>query len=232
MGDVFDADQRDLLEIPPERWSRLDVPAGWEPVAEMCLILRESLPDRVRDSVEAIRAEVPLYRHATVPAEDLAASIERNLEVLLLGIAERRGPTPEEIEVRSALGNRRAHQDFPVDALLQAYHVGYRDLWRRFLKYAEDHEVSHLLLDAATTMWEWTHRVTDGIGRAHAETTQLLAVRATSTRHRFLELLLGHGFRGGRCVGALATTPAGSFAPPSCASWPPAARSSRASRPN
>lgn len=190
MGDVFDADQRDLLPIPPERWSRMHVPDGWEPVAEMCHILREGLADRVRDSVEAIRTEVPLYERSSVPPEDLTASIERNLEVLLLGIAERRGPTPEEIEVRSALGSRRAHQDFPVDALLQAYHVGYRDLWRRFLKYAEDHDVSHLLLNAATTMWEWTHRVTDGIGRAHAETTQLLAVRATSTRHRFLELLL------------------------------------------
>lgn len=190
MGDVFAADQRDLLELPAERWSQLDVPDGWEPVAEMCHELREGLADRVRDSVEAIRTEVPLYQRSAVPPEDLAASIERNLEVLLLGIAERRGPTEDEIEVRSALGSRRAHQDFPVDALLQAYHVGYRDLWRRFLKYAENHDVSHLLLDAATTMWEWTHRVTDGIGRAHAETTQLLAVRATSTRHRFLELLL------------------------------------------
>lgn len=190
MGDVFDADVRDLLELPGERWSRLDVPHGWEPVAEMCRALRGDLAARVRDSVEAIRAEVPLYRHSAVPPEDLATSIERNLEVLLLGIAERRGPTPDEIAARSALGSRRANQGFPVDALLQAYHVGYRDLWRRFLKYAEDHDVSHLLLDAATTMWEWTHRVTDGIGRTHAETTQLLAVRATSTRHRFLELLL------------------------------------------
>lgn len=190
MADAPDADQRDLARLPEDRWAELSVPDGWEPVAEICRSIRADLPTSVRDTVDAIRSEVHLYRRSAVPRDDLAESVERNLEMLLLGIAERRAPTAEEIEVRSALGNRRAHQGFPVDALLQAFHVGYRDLWRRFLKNADDHDVSDLLLGAATTMWEWTHRVTDGIGRAHAQTTQLLAVRAASTRHRFLELLL------------------------------------------
>ncbi len=187
-----DADQRDLTRLPDDRWSRLTVPDGWEPIADICRAVHEDLPGSVSDTVDAIRSEVPLYRRSAVPRDDLVESVERNLEMLLLGIAEHRGPTAEEIEVRSALGNRRAHQGFPVDALLQAFHVGYRDLWRRFLKQAEGRreDLSPLLLRAATTMWEWTHRVTDGIGRAHAETTQLLAVRATSTRHRFLEVLL------------------------------------------
>lgn len=190
MVELLEADQRDLVALPPDRWDRLQVPPGWGPVAEMCRAIRADLTARVGDTVDAIRGEVALYRLSSVPREDLERSVERNLEMLLLGIAERRGPTPDEIEVRSALGNRRAHQGFPVEALLQAYHVGYRDLWRRFLKYAADHDVSDLLLDAATTMWEWTHRVTDAIGRAHADTSRLLAVRAASSRHRFLELLL------------------------------------------
>lgn len=190
MAKVPDADQRDLAQVPGDRWGQLAVPDGWEPIAEICCAIRADLAASVSDTVDAIRAEVPLYRRSAVPREDLVESVERNLEMLLLGIAERRGPTAEEIEVRSALGSRRAHQGFPVDALVQAFHVGYRDLWRRFLKYADEEGVSDLLLGAATTMWEWTHRVTDGIGRAHAETTQLLAVRAASTRHRFLELLL------------------------------------------
>lgn len=190
MAEVPDADQRDLARLPGDRWAQLAVPDGWEPVAEICRSIRADLPSSVRDTVDAIRSEVHLYRRSAVPRDDLVESVERNLEMLLLGIAERRAPTAEEIEVRSALGNRRAHQGFPVDALLQAFHVGYRDLWRRFLKHADDRDLSGLLLGAATTMWEWTHRVTDGIGRAHAEATQLLAVRAASTRHRFLELLL------------------------------------------
>ncbi|MDX1619354.1 MAG: helix-turn-helix domain-containing protein [Nitriliruptorales bacterium] len=187
---VAEGDRRDLQRLPEERWQQLRVPDGWQPVADICLAIREEVAASVTDTVDAIRAEVPLYRNEAIPRDDLIESVERNLEMLLLGIAERRPPTSTEIEIRSALGNRRAHQGFPVDALLQAFHVGYRDLWRRFLKYADGDEVSDLLLGAATTMWEWTHRVTDGIGRAHAETSQLLAVRTTNTRHRFLELLL------------------------------------------
>lgn len=188
--EVREADYRDLMELPDDRWSDLCVSEGWEPIADICREIRDDLAGAVWDTVDAICSEVHVYRGSTVPRDDLRESVDRNLDMLLIGIAECRGPTPEEIEVRSALGNRRAHQGFPIGALLQAYHVGYRDLWRRFLKYADDEGVSHLLLRAAATMWEWTHRVTDGIGRAHAETTQLLAVRAASARHRFLELLL------------------------------------------
>ncbi|HSK91611.1 MAG TPA: helix-turn-helix domain-containing protein [Euzebyales bacterium] len=188
--DVVRPDNRDLEGLPADRWEHLAVPPGWEPIAEICREINRGLANSVRDTVDAIRSEVDVYRRCAVPREDLIASVECNLEMLLLGIAERRGPTPGEIEARSTLGSRRAHQGFPVDALLQAYHVGYRDLWKRFLKYTDDEQVSHLLLGAASTMWEWTHQVTDAIGRAHAETTHLLAVRAASVRHRFLELLL------------------------------------------
>lgn len=178
----------ELSPLSDDRWANLSVPLGWEPVAAICSEIRENLATSVADSVQAIRAEVPLYRRSVVPHDDLVESVEQNLQMLLLGIAERRGPTGPELETLAALGHRRAHQGVPVDALLQAYHVGYRDLWRRFLK--SDDDVARLLLNAAATMWEWTHRVTDGIGRAHAATSQLLAVRAASSRHRFLELLL------------------------------------------
>lgn len=188
--DVVDTDDRDLQDLPSNRWDNLSVPEGWEPIAAICREINRGLANSVRDTVDAIRSEVDLYRHSSVPRDDLIRSVERNLETLLLGIAERRSPTPAEIEARSVLGSRRAHQGFPIDALLQAYHVGYRDLWKRFLKYTDNEEVSHLLLGAASTMWEWTHQVTDAIGRAHAETSHLLAVKAAGVRHRFLELLL------------------------------------------
>lgn len=187
--DVANPDNRDLAELPPRRWDNLAVPDGWEPIADICRSIKPNLARSVRDTVDAIRSEVELYRTGPVPRDDLITSVERNLEALLLGIAERRGPTPAEIESRAMLGSRRAQQGLPVDALLQAYHVGYRDLWKRFLKHTDD-GVAHLMLGAASTMWEWTHQVTDAIGRAYAETSHVLAVRAASMRHRFLDLLL------------------------------------------
>jgi PucR C-terminal helix-turn-helix domain/GGDEF-like domain len=190
VADVDSSDNRDLVRLPPGRWDDLAIPEGWEPIADICRHINGTLANSVRDTVDAIRSEVDLYRSCPVPRDDLVTSVERNLEVLLLGIAERRGPTPDEVEARAVLGSRRANQGLPVDALLQAYHVGYRDLWKRFLKYTDDDRVSHLLLGAASTMWEWTHQVTDAIGRAYAETSHVLAVRAASVRHRFLDLLL------------------------------------------
>jgi hypothetical protein len=188
--DVANPDNRDLAELPPRRWNNLEVPDGWEPIADICRSIKLNLARSVRDTVDAIRSEAEPYRTCPVPRDDLVTSVERNLEALLLGIAERRGPTPAEIEIRAVLGSRRARQGLPVDALLQAYHVGYRDLWKRFLRHTDDDRVAHLLLAAASTMWEWTHQVNDAIGRAYAETSHLLAVRAASLRRRFLELLL------------------------------------------
>lgn len=206
-------EQDDLQPIPERRWSNLQVPNGWGPIAELCLRQREQLHDRVRSALGAIRAAVPAYSGSPVPPEDLAASIECNLEALLLGVAERRPPTPGEIEQRSMLGRRRANQDVPIDALLQAYHVGYRDLWRRFLLDA-DAESAAMLPEVATTLWEWTHRVTDGIGKAHAEATRQLAARTAGARHRFLELLLGgghHSDEAGTLSRSLGFDPDGSF---------------------
>ena len=86
------------------------------------------IPDVVSPAaIDAIRSEVDLYRTCPVPRDDLVMSVERNLEALLLGIAERRGPTPDEVEIRAALGSRRAHQGLPVDALLQQAVRAYDD---------------------------------------------------------------------------------------------------------
>ncbi|HSK96050.1 MAG TPA: hypothetical protein VK891_05480, partial [Euzebyales bacterium] len=118
--DVASPDNRDLVELPPGRWDSLAVPDGWQPIADICRHIRRTLAHSVRDTVDAIRAEVDLYRSCPVPREDLITSVERNLEMLLLGIAERRGPTPDELDARSALGSRRAYQGFPLDARRQA----------------------------------------------------------------------------------------------------------------
>jgi len=182
----------DLQPQAARRWDALRVPRGWARVARLCGDLHDDLPAVSAHITRVIEQQVPGYAQSAVPREDLATSVERNVADLLLGIAERRDPTSEEIGRRATLGARRATQGLPVDTLMQAFHVGYRELWELLVQRAGgfDTDLSPQLLQASTTMWTWTHLITDALGHTHAETLRTLALRAASVRQRFLELVL------------------------------------------
>ena len=183
---------RDLQRPSADPWQAIRVPRGWARVARLCRETHADLGVVTQQITVAIEKAVPSYLESAVPRQDLELSVERNLADLLLGIAERRDPTPEEVDRRAQLGARRAAQGLPVDTLMQGFHVGYRELWEHLVDRAGgfDTELSPLLLQAATTMWSWTHQITDALGHAHAETLRSLALRAASVRQRFLELVL------------------------------------------
>lgn len=183
---------RDLQPPIEDAWARLQVPRGWARVARLCRDAHDALPEVSTRTAMAIERSVPRYQELGIPREDLELSVRRNAADLLLGIAERRDPTPDEIRRRADLGARRAMQGLPVDTLLQAFHVGYRQLWEDLVRRAGgfDTDLAPLLLQASTTMWTWTHRITDALGHAHAETLRTLALQKASIRQRFLELVL------------------------------------------
>jgi hypothetical protein len=183
---------RDLHAPDRDGWRSLRVPRGWSRVARLCREMHEDLPSLTATITAVIEDTVPGYAASAVPRHDLERSVERNVADLLLGIAERRDPTPEEVERRAALGARRAAQGLPVDTLMQAFHVGYRELWEQLVRRAGgfDTDLSPRLLQASTTMWTWTHQITDALGHTHAETLRTLALQAASVRQRFLELVL------------------------------------------
>jgi hypothetical protein len=119
--------------------------------------------------------------------------VRANLRAIIVGLAEHRAPTREELTVRRELGTRRALQGLPIDALIQAYHVGYRELWLALVSEVPDGDqrTATQLLTAATTVWQWVHEVTDAIAAAHASTVRTLEARAVGARQRFVELLAG-----------------------------------------
>lgn len=168
------------------------VPSGWEPVAEVVARVAEGVDELTSRIVAGIQREIDAYRAGLVPPEELARSVTSNLRVTLRGLAERRGPTPEEIAARRPLGGRRAVQGIGVDALIQAYHIGFRELWAALVAAVprEDPAIATQLLTAATTVWQWTHEATAAIAAQHAETIHTAEARALGARQRFLELLL------------------------------------------
>lgn len=197
----------DLRTPDHDPWSDLDVPPGWEPIAKIAERVAMDLPRRVGTTLRHIAEEIPPYRDEdAVPPDDLRQSVERNLEMMLIGIAEHRGPTAEEVAVRRELGARRAIQGVPIDALIQAYHVGYRELWQTLVREVppEDKALTTQLLTAATTVWQWIHEVTTAIAEAYGETVRSREAHVTGARQRFTELVIA-GDLGGDEIRQLAT---------------------------
>lgn len=183
---------RDLHDPAEDPWASLRVPRGWAKVAALCREMHGDLL-AISDQITAMIEEaVPGYTDSAVPRPDLGRSVERNVADLLVGIAERRDPSPDEIQRRADLGARRATQGLPVDTLMRAFHVGYRELWEILVRRAGgfDTDLAPQLLQASTTMWTWTQQITDALGHAHAETLRTMALRAATVRQRFLELVL------------------------------------------
>jgi hypothetical protein len=173
------------------RWGELAIPAGWEPVAAVARAVTDELDALTRRIVAQIRSELTPYRSGLVPEDDLARSVRSNLRITLLGLAEHRGPTLAEVAGRRTLGTQRALQGMPIDAVIQAYHIGYRELWSALVAAVPtgDQHTATLLLTAATTVWQWTHEATAAIAAQHATTVQSAEARVLGARQRFLEFL-------------------------------------------
>ncbi len=183
----------DLRPPSEDPWADIAVPAGWDGIAEVAHRVAIELGPLTEHIVECIAAEIPSYlSSSSVPVEDLSASVFRNLEMMLVGIAENRGPREGEVHVRRELGHRRALQGLAIGALIQAYHIGYRELWQALVRSLppDDTETATQLLTAATTVWRWVHEVTDAIADAHQETVRSQEAHIIGARQRFTELMV------------------------------------------
>jgi hypothetical protein len=184
----------DLARPGDDPWTHLRVPDGWREVARLAREVAGDLEALADHVVRCIEVEMPGYVHDAVPVEDLHASVTRNVEMILVGVAEHRRPTEAELAIRRELGVRRAVQGMPVDGVIAAYHVGHRELWQalvRRLPADDDGRAARQLLESATTVWAWVTDVTDAIAAAHARTTRRLEARVVGARQRFVELLVG-----------------------------------------
>lgn len=190
---LADALPIDLARPGDDPWSQLAVPDGWREVARLAREVAGDLEALADHVVSCIEVEMPGYVHDAVPIEDLRASVIRNIEMILVGVAEHRRPTEAELAIRRELGVRRAVQGLPVDAITAAYHVGHRELWQALVRRLPDDggRAAAQLLEAATTVWGWVTDVTEAIAAAHARTARRLEARVVGARQRFVELLVG-----------------------------------------
>jgi hypothetical protein len=198
MGEGRSDEQDILVTIREELIAEVPVPEGWEPVAEICRSVACRSDGVVDDIVTRIHRELPSYALGDpVTYTELRETVRINLLFLLQGAASRTGPPPAHIKACRRLGQHRAEQrSVPANDLIQAFVIGYRELWDQLIHEAgsEPPAARELLTRAAATIWEWVNEVTSAVGSGYHEWVGRNAALAGATRERFFSGLLGGGF--------------------------------------
>lgn len=175
----------------------------------LCVDVMAELPRLAHDSTAGIRRDLACY--AAVPFEEHLEAVTEQQRRRLEALAGRRLLVSSDLDRAAELARTRARQGIPVDALIGAYHVGDRELWRALCR--RPGAAAPLLPDVASLMLESLHAISTVLALAHGEVTRELQGHHVTLSQRLVELLV-HDNVGGetmRVVDALGFDPDGDF---------------------
>ena len=153
-------------------------------LARQCLEEIDSLVDEWAEYVGPLRAS---YSELVSP-QDFRDSAWQAFEVLLRTVA--RLPVPEHIAgVSERVGEQRARQGVPLDALLQAARVDFRVVWGALVRRAGD-EGKAQLVNSAYYVWEAVEHHVTGIMTAYQRTVLEMGRRTEDERRLWFSRLL------------------------------------------
>lgn len=158
--------------------------------------------------LEAFVEQIPMYGH--LPQEQLEGEIldilRHNLRVFFGSVVHGRDPTPADLAAIRASAARRAEERVPLDALLEAYHLGAVIGWEALRAEATPAERDEVL-DLAGRVLRFTQAVTSAVSEAYADERQAIHGEERDARRSLAETLLaGSSMRG------LAPAPAVAYA--------------------
>ncbi|WP_141698493.1 PucR family transcriptional regulator [Streptomyces lushanensis] len=145
----------------------------------------DELPSFAPRVTEMIRTEMP--RYAVVPEKEHIHDVTVQLHGLLGGLERGIMPSAEYLRASSRLGAARAVQGLPVETVLGAYHIGYRETWNALMQGAvrRGQESVAELAGQVTTFWTWIQELTDAVAVAY-ETVLRSELSAQEERYRRL----------------------------------------------
>lgn len=186
----------------------------WRALADLCASVRAELPRLTAGIVDHIRAEIPDYH--IVPRDEHEADVTEQFAGLLTGLVTRRGPSPEESDHARALGRDRAREGLPLQALIGAFHVGYREIWNVLLTRADERggDLSRQLVRLVGTVWTWVEQATGAAAEAYNDTIRAQEAAQIGLTYRFFEALYTTSPAGtdvARLAHSLGFDPAGPF---------------------
>ncbi|MFJ6632495.1 PucR family transcriptional regulator [Streptomyces sp. NPDC091376] len=169
--------------------------AARQAVARICAQIAEELPAASYEVVRRIRAEIPDY--AFVPVEEHRQFVLLQGRMLLAGIAEQSPPGDEQIEYARELGRRRAEQGLPIELMLGAYHIAFREAWNLILRKAAADHPEHVgdLAYLVTLIWTWIRDLTGNASDAYGEEIRRAQVTRATLAHRLFAALTADPFQ-------------------------------------
>lgn len=161
------------------------------PDAPFLLRVQRRLPSLAVRMIEAFLAEIPFYQR--LPREQMHGEIleicKDNLRVFFATLREARPPTEEELTEPRSSAARRAQERVPLDAVLQAYHIGGRIGWSELVAEARPEETAQLVA-AADGVQLYIQCVTGAVATAYLEEQQAISGEERDVRRALAAALL------------------------------------------
>ncbi|OBF20778.1 hypothetical protein A5725_14670 [Mycobacterium kubicae] len=166
----------------------------WDHVVRFCEAMISRLPQAVPDAVRRVRTALPDYQ--AVEEAEHQSSVRTNYERLVTGIAQRRAPTPDEVDLARDLGARRAVQGLALASVVTSFYIGCQQLWEFFLEYAQRAGGAADLRGVIDLVWTWMQVLTSAAAEGHSGAIQTLEAQRLETGYRFVEAVYaGHSRR-------------------------------------
>jgi PucR C-terminal helix-turn-helix domain/GGDEF-like domain len=159
----------------------------WDHVAALCQEIMVRLPQVVPEAVRRIRAVRPDYRAIDEAGHE--SSVRGQYLGLMAGIAQRRGPNADEIELARNLGARRATQGLALESVVTSFHIACQQLWEILIEYAQRAGQSTNLLGVIDLVWSWIQAITSAAAEGHSAAVQSEQAQRLDTGYRFVEAL-------------------------------------------
>lgn len=139
--------------------------------------------------VACFRVEIPAY--APIATTELVPGVRSNIERAMDALDRGGEPTPGEIVASRVLGEQRAHQGVPLEALLRAHRIGVREVLAGVQERARSTGITaDVVLDLANRAWAWADTVMLSAASGHREVEVTLAGQERQQRSHIMRGLL------------------------------------------
>ncbi|SDX98023.1 Sugar diacid utilization regulator [Amycolatopsis xylanica] len=163
-------------------------------VADLAAEVETRLPEMIKNTVEQILDEMPVYHDARfVTYEQLHESVRVNLGFVMRTLT---GSGAPDLSQASATGRARGLQCAPLPELLRAYRIGLTEVWHKFVELTGARQDFDGLVAATTAIWALVDDYAEALTTAYREATAELMAEQQNRRSALVEALFAGGTEG------------------------------------
>lgn len=163
-------------------------------VADLAVEVETRLPEMIKNTVEQILDEMPVYHDGRfVSLEQLHESVRVNLGFVMRTLT---GSGSPDLSQASATGRARGLQGAPLPELLRAYRIGLTEVWHKFVELTGARDDLPGLVGATTAIWALVDDYAEALTTAYREATAELMLTTQNRRSALVEALFAGGTEG------------------------------------